>query len=99
MDELFSRTDNWDLFWNENKKRFKHPNIDIYDWVVFPLCKREGPFYRCVLHDQIEVNCGPDKKPLLFFFRNIYLEEFISHCIYYKPEEHKQYIEEKLFSR
>lgn len=99
VEDLFSRTDNWKKFWNENKKRFGPENLDIYDWVVFPLCKQEGPFYRCMIHDKIEVNIGPDKKPLQFFFRNIYYEEFISHCIYYEPEEHKKYIKDILFGK
>lgn len=99
VEDLFSRTDNWDKFWNENKKYFQNGKADIYNWVVFPLCRREGPFYRCMIHREEEVNDGPDRKPIMFQFRNIHLEEFISHCIYYRPEEHKQYIKEILFGK
>ena|SRR5687768_2906524 len=101
IEDLFSskNTDDWYTFWHRNKKRFRPEHLDIYDWVVFPLCKKEGQFYRCMIHDQVEVDIGPDKKPLQFFFRNIYFEEFISHCIYYHPEEHKQYIKDILFGK
>lgn len=101
VEDLFSSTvtDNWKKFWKTNKKKFRPENLDIYDWVVFPLCKREGQFYRCMIHNEIEVNTGSDKKPLTFFYKNIYIEEFISHCVYYKPEEHKQYIMDKLFGK
>jgi hypothetical protein len=101
VEELFSSTvtDNWLKFWKTNKKRFLPENLDVYDWVVFPLCKKEGPFYRCMIHDQVEIKIGPDKKPLNHFFRNIYFEEFISHCVYYHPQEHKQYIKEILFGK
>jgi hypothetical protein len=97
IDWLFSQTKNWKKFYEENEGKLWESKIDVYDWPVYPLHLKEDQFYRCVLHPQIEVNQGTDKKPLIFFFRNIHYAEFISHCIFYKPEEHKQYIIEKLF--
>ncbi|MFI5405866.1 MAG: hypothetical protein ACHQ1D_05055 [Nitrososphaerales archaeon] len=97
IDWLFSQNKNWDKFYKENESKLWESNIAVYKWCVFPLHLKEDKFYRCVLHPQVEVNVGPDKKPILQFFRNIHYAEFISHCIYYKPEEHKQYIIEKLF--
>ena len=95
---LFSQNKDWGRFYELNRNKLWESMIDVYDWPVYPLhTKEDDLFYRCVLHPQIEVDCGSDKKPMTVFFRNINYAEFISHCIYYKPEEHKQYIIEKLF--
>ena len=96
---LFSQSKNWHKFYKENESRLWESKIDVYSWPVYPLHLKEddGMFYRCVLHPSIEVPIGPDKPPLTHFFKNIHYAEFISHCIYYKPEEHKKYIIEKLF--
>ncbi len=98
IDWLFSQTKNWKKFYEEHESDLWESKIDIYKWPVYPLhTKEDDLFYRCVLHPQVEVPCGSDKKPLIHFFKNIHYAEFISHCIFYKPEEHKQYIIEKLF--
>ena len=97
IEDLFSQSKDWKSFYEANESKLWESKVDIYEWPVYPLCTKEDKFYRCVLHPEIEVNQGTDKKPLTFFFRNIHYAEFISHCIYYKPEEHKQYIMEKLF--
>lgn len=90
VEELFSQTKNWEEFYQKNKHNFK----DIYEWCVFPLLKKEGKLHRCILHPMVEVDTGT--KVMTMRYENIHLSEFISHCIYYKPEEHKQYIKEKL---
>jgi hypothetical protein len=97
VENLFKQSKDWKQFYTENENKLWESRVDIYEWPVYPLSTKEDQFYRCILHPDIEVNCGPDKKPLTFFFRNIHYAEFISHCIYYRPEEHKQYIIEKLF--
>lgn len=97
IEDLFKQSKDWKKFYEENESKLWESKIDIYNWPVYPLCTKQDEFYRCILHEQVEVNCGSDKKPLVFFFKNINYAEFISHCIYYKPEEHKQYIIEKLF--
>src|SRR6187402_2224408 len=100
IDWLFSQTKNWKKFYEENESDLWESKIDVYKWCVYPLhTKEDNLFYRCILHPQVEVPCGSDKKPLIHFFKNIYYAEFISHCIFYKPEEHKQYIIEKLFGK
>ena len=97
IEDLFSQSKDWKSFYEANESKLWESKVDIYEWPVYPLCTKEDQFYRCLLHPDIEVKQGTDKKPLTFFFRNIYFAEFISHCIYYRPEEHKQYIMEKLF--
>jgi len=98
IDWLFSQTKNWKKFYEENESDLWESKIDVYKWPVYPLhTKEDNLFYRCILHPQVEVPCGSDKKPLVHFFKNIHYAEFISHCIFYKPEEHKQYIIDKLF--
>lgn len=96
VEELFSNSKNWKEFYLANEQKLWESNVDVYSWPVYPLHTKDDIFYRCILHDTIEVKVGPDRPPLTFFFRNIHYSEFISHCIYYKPEEHKQYIIEKL---
>lgn len=97
VDWLFSQNKDWAKFYDENGRKLKEVTIDVYKWCVFPLHIKEGKFYRCILHPTVEVKMGPDFPPKLVVFENINYAEFISHCIYYKPEEHKQYIIEKLF--
>ena len=97
VDYLFSQSKDWKKFYEEHESDLWESKIDVYKWVVFPLHLKEDQFYRCVLHPTVEVPVGPDKPPDTKFFKNIHYAEFISHCIYYKPEEHKQYIIEKLF--
>ena len=98
VDWLFSQNKNWLKFYKENESKLWESKIDIYSWPIYPLhTKDDDGFYRCILHPQVEVKIGPDKPPMLVFFKNINYCEFISHCIYYKPEEHKKYILEKLF--
>ena len=96
VDYLFSQSKNWKKFYEEHESDLWESKIDVYKWVVFPLHLKEDQFYRCVLHPFEEVNNGSGK-PKMIKFENIHYAEFISHCIYYKPEEHKQYIIEKLF--
>jgi hypothetical protein len=98
IDWLFSQTENWKKFYEEHETDLWESKVDVYKWPVYPLhTKEDDLFYRCILHPQVEVPCGSDKKPIIQFFRNIHYAEFISHCIFYKPEEHKKYIIEKLF--
>jgi len=98
IDWLFSQNKDWKKFYEEHENQLWESKVDIYKWPVYPLhIKEDDLFYRCVLHPQVEINCGYDKKPIIHFFKNIHYAEFISHCIYYKPDEHKQYIIEKLF--
>ena len=98
VEALFANKKNWDKFYKENESKLWESKIDIYYWPVYPLhTKDEDGFYRCILHPSVEVPIGPDKPPLTQFFKNIHYAEFISHCIYYKPEEHKKYIIDKLF--
>ena len=98
IEALFANTKNWDKFYKENESKLWESKIDIYYWPVYPLhMKDDYGLYRCVLHPTIEVPIGPDGKTDTKFFSNIHYAEFISHCIYYKPEEHKKYIIEKLF--
>lgn len=96
VDYLFSQTKNWKKFYKKHESDLWESKIDVYKWVVFPLHLKEDQFYRCVLHSFEEVKNGAGK-PKTIKFENIHYAEFISHCIYYKPEEHKQYIIEKLF--
>lgn len=93
VEDLF-KVDNWKQFMKENGSKFWKENLDIYEWPVFPLYTKEDMFYRCLLHPTVEVKTGT--KDVTVPFRNIYYEEFISHCIFYAPEEHKQYIIDKL---
>lgn len=95
IEELF-KVDNWKEFYEKNETKFWANNLDIYSWCIYPCIQKDDMFYRCVLHPQVEVQIGPDKPPLLVFYKNIYYAEMISHCIFYKPEEHKKYIIEKL---
>lgn len=98
IDWLFSQNKDWKKFYEEHENQLWESKVDIYKWPVYPLhTKEDDLFYRCVLHPQVEINCGYDKKPINHFFKNIHYAEFISHCIFYRPEEHKQYIIEKLF--
>ena len=86
----------WKNYYEKNETKFWHNNFDIYDWIVYPcIVKGEDKFYRCVLHDQITVDAGAGKQ-LTFFCKNIHFSELLSHCIFHKPDEHKQYIIEKL---
>ena len=91
--------DNWKAFYKKNQNELRETSdIDIYHWCVFPLMYKEGPFYRCLLHPSVEVETGTSKKMNLKF-ENIHYAEFISHCVFYRPEEHKQYIIEKLLKK
>lgn len=96
VEDLFKQSKNWKRFYEENESRLWESKIDIYQWPVYPLCIKEDQFYKCVLHHTEEVKMG-EGKPKIIPFMNIHYAEFISHCIYYKPEEHNQYIIEKLF--
>lgn len=94
VEDLFSQTKNWKEFFESNEQKFWKDNLDIYKWCVYPLHYREGPFYRCLLHPMIMIDTGNKKENIKY--ENIHYSEFISHCIFYAPEEHKQYIIEKL---
>jgi|SRR5688500_2398893 len=96
VEELFTiARQDWKEFYKKNETKFWKDNLDIYQWVVFPLITKDDIFYRCVLHDfeNVDVGAGQQKT---YPCKNIHLEEMISHCIFYAPEEHKQYIIEKL---
>lgn len=89
IDQLFLEAPiNWSEFYKKSKFE------DIYQWCVFPLLKKNGPFHRCILHPTVDVNAG--NKTLTYRFENIHFAEFVSHCVFYKPEEHKQYIKDIL---
>lgn len=92
IDQLFlEASTNWAEFYKKSKFE------DIYQWCVFPLLKKDGPFHRCMLHPTVEVNGG--NKMLTYKFENIHFAEFVSHCVSYKPEEHKQYIKDILLKQ
>lgn len=86
---------NWKDFYEKNKNKLTNDKVDIYDWCVFPLITKEDHFYRCILHPTVDVDSG--NKQYTFFCHNIHFSELLSHCIFYKPEEHKQYIMQKIF--
>lgn len=94
IEDLFSQTQNWKKFFETNEKKFWKDNLDIYQWCVYPLHYKEGPFYRCLLHPMVEIDAGNKKYNIKY--ETIHYSELISHCIFYAPEEHKQYIIEKL---
>lgn len=99
IDELFSNAKkDWNAFYVKNESKFWEKNLDIYDWCVYPCVTKDEDdiFYRCVLHPQVTVNCG-NNKTIQFNYKNIHYSELISHCVFYEPEKHKQYIIEKLF--
>ena len=93
IEDLFAQTKDWGLFYDKNVRKLRD-RIDIYEWPVFPLLKMEGKFHRCILHPTVDVDAG--NKTYTHFWKNIHFSEFVSHCIFYKPEEHKKYIIEKL---
>jgi len=96
VEELFTEArKDWKAFYKKNETKFWKENLDVYKWVVFPLITKDDIFYRCVLHDVEMVNVG-DGHQKAYTCKNIHLEEVISHCVFYTPEEHKQYIIEKL---
>lgn len=94
IEDLFSQSKNWNDFFEKNKTKFWKENLDIYAWCVYPLHYKEGSTFRCILHPMVEVDAG-DKK-YNFLYQNVHYSEFISHCIFYHPEEHKKFIIEKL---
>lgn len=98
VEDLFSQSKDWQKFYKANESKLWESKVDIYDWPVYPLCTKEDQFYRCILHQDEEVKNGTGK-PKIITAKNIHYAEFISHCIYYRPEEHKQYIIEKLFPK
>lgn len=96
-DEEGAPRNNWKKFYEENKNKLHPDNLDIYEWCVFPLITKEDHFYRCVLHPTVDVNAG--NKVYTFFYKNINFSEVLSHCLFYNPEEHKQYIIQKIFKK
>jgi hypothetical protein len=99
IEDLFAQNKDWYKFYKQNENRLWESKVDVYSWPVYPLHTKEDKFYRCILHSEEDVKMGPGFPPKKIFFRNIHYAEFISHCIFYKPEEHKQYIMEKLFPK
>ena len=96
VEELFTvARKNWDKFYQKNETKFWKDNLDIYSWCVFPCITKDDHFYRCVIHDTVNVDAGSGKQ-LQFPCKNINFSELVSHCVFYEPEKHKQYIIEKL---
>lgn len=95
LDELFKEVrENWDKFYKKNETKFWKNNLDVYEWIVYPCITKDEHFYRCVIHDTVNVDAGD--KHYKFPYKNINFSELLSHCVFYAPEEHKQYIIEKL---
>lgn len=111
LDDLFSIT-NWKNYYENTlkpkvyaDKRFENmkdweKNVNKFEYIVYPLCQKQDGYYKCRLHDTV-IPCdgfkyaGWNPKPV--FFRNIHFSEFIAHCIQYRPQEHKAYLEKILF--
>lgn len=91
IEDLFN-IDDWGEYYDNNIHKFR--KADVYEWPVFPLLKMEGRFHRCILHPTINVDAG--NKTYTHFWKNIHFSEFVSHCIFYEPEQHKKYIIDKL---
>lgn len=112
LEDLFS-IDNWKKYYEEVLVKHAHKlhmsmpdwekDPDLYNWIIYPLCYKEDDiFYRCILHDTVTSGEGlrfPGVKHVTSFYRTIYFSEFISHCIQYHNEEHKAFIESKLFKK
>jgi hypothetical protein len=111
LDELFA-VDNWDKYYKETLVPYVHKKLrmnmndwekkpDLYNWMIYPLVTKEDDlFYRCTLHSTVTTGEGKNfkgVKQVTMFYRTIYFSEFISHCIQYHAEEHKAFIESKLF--
>src|ERR1043165_1785418 len=96
VEDLF-KVDNWHKFYKINEPKFWIQNLNIYDWPVFPcVSKDHSGFYHCVLHPTVDVNTGTKINTVPY--RNINYSELVSHCIFYKPKEHKAFILKKLFN-
>jgi hypothetical protein len=75
--------------------------INPYDYIVYPLYRKEGPWYRCEIHSQVTTGEArhQNQKQLQKVWMNTNFSSFVHHILTYHPEEHKEYIERKLFKK